>query len=937
MKKMLWFPILFLVFSATTPTSAQDDEVILNPGTLSGSVSIAGHRITSITVYAIDTVKLYSATATVNVQTPADNIDYVLTVEGDRDYYVMARATVSGAGTVRAFLPVIGPFNVPIGSDVPADMSMNPATISGTISTGSSGNTIQSYSINAYISVPEFDDPPYYNYASMSSLNAPGDTGVQYALLVAPGVEYYTYAYVGVDGLSYRFYDSRTTAPAAGEVMTRDYTVDVTTASISGTALLQGMDVSRVQMYGYASSPYRSNSCAIPEVGSGLYTLNVDAGTWRLYPRFWFDLPGDLSDLSGSLELPYSDGIEVQAGDQLADVDFTVNPGFIGGTLNLWGANTDFSSASVGAQTNYGGGYVYSDVDPETNRFMFVCSPDDWHTDYYQYLSFDYPNESDPSLRSTVYQRQYNSTDLRTVEAGQVAPNVTLTYGTITVRRYFYVAGGGMLRSPSIRATRWESPYSEASGYGSSALTDEGQAIVTLLLPGTYTVEAFAYVDGSNTEFSAVDITVDEGDVVVIGGTGRPTTQITNPTNGQIISGDTVTVQGTVSDDCGIASITVNGQAVAFDPTANPVQFSCQVGLDPGENTITIVVADVDETDPVVVTLTVYRQTEGYTLNITSSDGGSVTTPGEGSFSYDSGTSVDIQADPNDGYVFTGWTGTAVTAGKVADPDAPQTTVTVDGTYTLQANFHNDEYTISFASTEGGGAELWAQYELAWPAWLAPQTLTFDGGTDLLLKATPEAGYRFSHWSGTIYSTAVYLFFSIDQDHNIVANFVPSKDDDPGTGQIDYELLRPVYRFWSPVTGRHFYTISRTERDRLRCLFADVWTYEKIAFCAFEADTVPGTSPVYRFWSDRLQSHVYTMDKAEKNKLIKDCRWAYEGVAFYAFATGDQPDDAYPVYRFWSDKLQSHFYTIDERERDKLILQFPKTWTYKGIVWYAYK
>jgi len=275
--------------------------------------------------------------------------------------------------------------------------------------------------------------------------------------------------------------------------------------------------------------------------------------------------------------------------------------------LHVWGANTDYYRAQVSASAGDGGN-VYSDVDPDTGEFLLVCSPGNWRTGDYQYLHFDYPDDPDSSLYSSVSQSN-STTSVQTVLAGQVAPSVDLTFGTITVRRYFYVAGGGTLSRPYIKAIRHESPYSGAYGYGSYSPTTEGQAIVTLLLPGTYTIEAFAYVDGSNTEFGTVDVTVDEGDVVVIGGRDRPTVQITNPTNNEIICGNKVTVEGTATDDFGIASITINGQEVPFDPTEDPVHFSHEISLTDGANLITIVVTDVDGTQPVVLTIPVTSET----------------------------------------------------------------------------------------------------------------------------------------------------------------------------------------------------------------------------------------------------------------------------------------------------------------------------------------
>ncbi|MBN1509667.1 MAG: right-handed parallel beta-helix repeat-containing protein, partial [Sedimentisphaerales bacterium] len=77
----------------------------------------------------------------------------------------------------------------------------------------------------------------------------------------------------------------------------------------------------------------------------------------------------------------------------------------------------------------------------------------------------------------------------------------------------------------------------------------------------------------------------------------------------------------------------------------------------------------------------------GWTLTVSSDDHGSVLTPGEGTFVYDDVTSVAVEAVADENWCFSSWTGTAVDAGKVADPTAMATTVAIDGTYTLHANF----------------------------------------------------------------------------------------------------------------------------------------------------------------------------------------------------------------------------------------------------------
>jgi len=73
-----------------------------------------------------------------------------------------------------------------------------------------------------------------------------------------------------------------------------------------------------------------------------------------------------------------------------------------------------------------------------------------------------------------------------------------------------------------------------------------------------------------------------------------------------------------------------------------------------------------------------------YSLAISGTTGGSVTEPGEGSFDYDEGEVVELRVAAEPGLRFVGWTGDVDT---IADVNAPTTTVTVNGNYSLTANF----------------------------------------------------------------------------------------------------------------------------------------------------------------------------------------------------------------------------------------------------------
>jgi uncharacterized repeat protein (TIGR02543 family) len=73
-----------------------------------------------------------------------------------------------------------------------------------------------------------------------------------------------------------------------------------------------------------------------------------------------------------------------------------------------------------------------------------------------------------------------------------------------------------------------------------------------------------------------------------------------------------------------------------------------------------------------------------FSLSVSSTMGGSVTVPGEGTYSAGEGEMVTLVAEPDDGYEFVGWTGNA---GTIDDAHAASTTITMQDDYRITANF----------------------------------------------------------------------------------------------------------------------------------------------------------------------------------------------------------------------------------------------------------
>jgi hypothetical protein len=125
-----------------------------------------------------------------------------------------------------------------------------------------------------------------------------------------------------------------------------------------------------------------------------------------------------------------------------------------------------------------------------------------------------------------------------------------------------------------------------------------------------------------------------------------------------------------------------------------------------------------------------------YTLTTSSSTGGTVTTPGVGAFQYDDGVAAQITAAADPNYSFVNWTGTGVVAGKVADPNAADTTITMDADYAVQANFAaSGTFTLDYAA--GPGGSLTGD---------TAQVVT-SGSDGTAVTAVPDTGYSFVDWS----------------------------------------------------------------------------------------------------------------------------------------------------------------------------------------------
>jgi uncharacterized repeat protein (TIGR02543 family) len=148
-------------------------------------------------------------------------------------------------------------------------------------------------------------------------------------------------------------------------------------------------------------------------------------------------------------------------------------------------------------------------------------------------------------------------------------------------------------------------------------------------------------------------------------------------------------------------------------------------------------------------------------LTISSTEGGSVTTPGEGTFPYDDGTVVDLVAEADACYEFVNWTGDV---GTIADVNSPTTTITMNDNYSITANFDKISYNLTTGSTTGGSVTTPGE-----------DTFPYDCGTVVDLVAQADACYEFVNWSGDVGTVsdvnAASTNITMSGDYSITANF----------------------------------------------------------------------------------------------------------------------------------------------------------------------
>ena len=238
-----------------------------------------------------------------------------------------------------------------------------------------------------------------------------------------------------------------------------------------------------------------------------------------------------------------------------------------------------------------------------------------------------------------------------------------------------------------------------------------------------------------------------------------------------------------------------------------------------------------------------------HNLAVSSTEGGEVTSPGEGIFTYYEGEVVDLVADSEEGYEFVNWTGDV---GTVANVNAASTTITMNDNYSITANFNYvgprmvielDFLTFwpSGNFQAGVGHKAWMDtiaarvlaetddYEISWNVFYVGTepvnqiySLVRDGAYDIGVTGPGYSPDIFPLWEAPQYPDDLYRNNALTMSLTVQAlydEFTPLQDE------MAAQNLR-VMHFWSTgpgcflmTPGNEVRTLSDFAGKTIRCAF----------------------------------------------------------------------------------------------------------------------
>jgi formylglycine-generating enzyme required for sulfatase activity len=140
---------------------------------------------------------------------------------------------------------------------------------------------------------------------------------------------------------------------------------------------------------------------------------------------------------------------------------------------------------------------------------------------------------------------------------------------------------------------------------------------------------------------------------------------------------------------------------------------------------------------------------QAYTLTVTALDGSVTRSPDQASYRH--GDTVTLEASANTGYQFTQWL-------EDLSGNTNPVTLIMDADKSVSAGFVRQVYSLTVAARDGSVTK-------------SPDQATYPHGAAVTLKAVPNTGYSFKHWTGDLSGNTNPTALVVDTDKSVTASF----------------------------------------------------------------------------------------------------------------------------------------------------------------------
>ena len=168
----------------------------------------------------------------------------------------------------------------------------------------------------------------------------------------------------------------------------------------------------------------------------------------------------------------------------------------------------------------------------------------------------------------------------------------------------------------------------------------------------------------------------------------------------------------------------------------------------------------------------------------------------------------------------------------------------------------------------------------------------------------------------------------LDGDFSLTASDIEFSGSDREVSIVD-TAATTVYEF--EAGGVSFYTVDENEKAYIE---ENLDNYELQAGGFSSVDPLSGSDveEVHRFYNTKTGTHFYTINEVERDYILENLEdYSYEDVKFYGYSS--DIDGSMPVYRFYDAAEGIHMFTHSEAEMNEM--ESDGMFDNEGIAFYA--